>query len=158
MEGVASEAASLAGHLKLGKIIYLYDNNGISLAGETRLIFTEDVARRFEAYGWQVLSVEDGNDVGAIGKALEAARRETNRPSLISVRTHIGYGSPRKQDTFEAHGSPLGAEEVAATKKNLGWPVEPKFFIPEESLSRFRQAVSRGRKGGAGMAGKTGGL
>ena len=146
MEGVASEAASLAGHLKLGKIIYLYDNNGISLAGETKLIFTEDVARRFEAYGWQVLSVEDGNDVGAIGKALGAARRETNRPSLISVRTHIGYGSPRKQGTFEAHGSPLGAEEVAATKKNLGWPVEPKFFIPEESLSRFRQAVSQGEK------------
>ena len=146
MEGVASEAASLAGHLKLGKIIYLYDNNGISLAGETKLVFTEDVARRFEAYGWQVLSVEDGNDVGAIGKALEAARRETNRPSLISVRTRIGYGSPRKQDTFEAHGSPLGAEEVAATKKNLGWPVEPKFFIPEESLSRFRQAVSQGEK------------
>ena len=146
MEGVASEAASLAGHLRLGKIIYLYDNNGISLAGETKLIFTEDVARRFEAYGWQVLSVEDGNDVEAIGKALEAARREANRPSLISVRTHIGYGSPRKQDTLEAHGSPLGAEEVAATKRNLGWPGESKFFIPEESLSRFRQAVSRGEK------------
>jgi transketolase len=104
------------------------------------------VARRFEAYAWQVLSVEDGNDVAAIGKALDAARLETGRPSLISVRTHIGYGSPRKQDTFEVHGSPLGAEEVAATKKNLGWPVEPKFFIPEESLSRFRQAVSQGEK------------
>jgi len=146
MEGVAAEAASLAGHLRLGKIIFLYDNNGISLAGETKLVFTEDVTRRFEAYGWQVLSVEDGNDPAAIGRALEAARLETGRPSLISVRTHIGYGSPRKQDTFEVHGSPLGAEEVAATKKNLGWPPEPAFFIPEESLSRFRQAVERGEK------------
>jgi len=130
MEGVASEAASLAGHLKLGKIIYLYDNNGISLAGETKLTFTEDVSRRFEAYGWQVLSVADGNDAAAIGRAIAAARLETGRPSLISVRTHIGYGSPRKQDTFEVHGSPLGAEEVAATKKQLGWPAEPMFFIP----------------------------
>jgi transketolase len=146
MEGVAAEAASLAGHLKLGKIIYLYDNNGITLAGETKLVFTEDVNRRFEAYGWQVVSVEDGNDVAAIGKALEAARQETNRPSLISVRTHIGYGSPRKQDTFEVHGSPLGAEEVAATKRNLGWPAESKFFIPEESLSLFRQAVLKGEE------------
>ena len=146
MEGVASEAASLAGHLKLGKIIYLYDNNGISLAGETKLTFTEDVSRRFEAYGWQVLSVADGNDAAAIGRAIAAARFETGRPSLISVRTHIGYGSPRKQDTFEVHGSPLGAEEVAATKKQLGWPAEPMFFIPEDSLNRFRQAVSTGEK------------
>jgi transketolase len=146
MEGVVAEAASLAGHLQLGKIIYLYDNNGISLAGETKLTFTEDVNRRFEAYGWQVLSVEDGNDLAAIGGAIEAARLETGRPSLISVRTHIGYGSPRKQDTFEAHGSPLGTEETAATKKNLGWPPEPKFFIPDESLTRFRQAVSMGEK------------
>ena len=146
MEGVASEAASLAGHLKLGKIIYLYDNNGISLAGETKLTFTEDVSRRFEAYGWQVLSVADGNDAAAIGRAIAAARLETGRPSLISVRTHIGYGSPRKQDTFEVHGSPLGAEEVAATKKQLGWPAEPMFFIPEDSLNRFRQAVSTGEK------------
>ena len=146
MEGVASEAASLAGHLKLGKIIYLYDNNGLSLAGETKLTFTEDVSRRFEAYGWQVLSVADGNDAAAIGRAIAAARLETGRPSLISVRTHIGYGSPRKQDTFEVHGSPLGAEEVAATKKQLGWPAEPMFFIPEDSLNRFRQAVSTGEK------------
>jgi transketolase len=146
MEGVAAEAASLAGHLKLGKIIYLYDSNGITLAGETRLVFTEDVNRRFEAYGWQVLSVEEGNDVAAIRRALEAARYETNRPSLISVRTHIGYGSPRKQDTFEAHGSPLGAEEVAATKKNLGWPAESSFFIPEESRNHFRHAVLKGEE------------
>jgi transketolase len=146
MEGVAAEAASLAGHLRLGKIIYLYDNNGISLAGETKLTFSEDVARRFEAYGWQVLSVEDGNDPAVIGKAIEAARLETGRPSLISVRTHIGFGSPRKQDTFEAHGSPLGAEELAATKKNLGWPAEPRFFIPEESLNLFREAVAKGEE------------
>jgi transketolase len=146
MEGVAAEAASLAGHLRLGKLVYLYDNNGISLAGETKLTFTEDAARRFEAYGWQVLLVEDGNDPAAIGRAIEDARLETGRPSLISVRTHLGYGSPRKQGTFEAHGSPLGAEELAATKKNLGWPAEPRFFIPEGSLNLFRQAVAGGEK------------
>ena len=146
MEGVASEAASLAGHLQLGKIVYLYDNNHISLAGETRLVFSEDVGRRFEAYGWHVQSVEDGNDLEAISRAIAAARQETARPSLISVRTHIGFGSPRKQDTFEVHGSPLGPEEVLATKKNLGWPVEPKFFIPEESAQRFHEVVLRGEK------------
>src|SRR5512143_2907243 len=108
MEGVASEAASLAGHLRLGKLIYLYDNNAITLAGETGLNFTEDVARRFQAYGWHVQSVEDGNDLEAISRAVQAAREETGRPSFISVRTHIGYGSPHKQDTFEVHGSPLG--------------------------------------------------
>ncbi len=146
MEGVASEAASLAGHLRLGKIIYLYDNNHISLAGETSLVFTENVGRRFEAYGWHVQTVENGNDLEAISRALAAARKENARPSLISVRTHIGFGSPGKQDTFEAHGSPLGPDEVLATKKNLGWPVEPKFFIPEESARRFREAVSRGER------------
>ena len=146
MEGVSSEAASLAGHLKLGRVIYLYDNNQITLAGETRLNFTEDVCRRFEAYGWHVQSVEDGNDIKAISKAIAAARDETSRPSLISVRTHIGYGSPNKQDTFEAHGSPLGPEEVMATKTNLGWPLEPKFCIPAEALSQFRKALDRGCK------------
>lgn len=145
MEGVASEAASLAGHLKLGRLICLYDNNHITLAGETRLNFTEDVCKRFEAYGWHVLSVEDGNDTAAIAKAIAEAREETSRPSLISVRTHIGYGSPHKQDTFGAHGSPLGPEEVAATKKNLGWPLDPPFYIPEEALSHFRQAVEKGK-------------
>ena len=144
MEGVASEAASLAGHLKLGKLIYLYDNNSITLAGETRLTFTEDVCKRFEAYGWHVQVIDDGNDVEAISKAITAARDETVRPSLISIRTHIGYGSPHKQDTFEAHGSPLGPEEVIATKKNLGWPVEPTFHIPEEARAHFRGAVSQG--------------
>ncbi len=146
MEGVAAEAASLAGHLKLGKLIYLYDDNSITLAGATRLVFTEDVPRRFEAYGWHVQTVEDGNDVEAIARAIGRAREENSRPSLISVRTHIGYGSPRKQDTFEAHGSPLGPEEVTATKKNLGWPLEPKFFIPEEVRAHFQKMADQGKK------------
>ena len=144
MEGVASEAASLAGHLRLGKLIYLYDNNSMTLAGETRLTFTEDVCKRFEAYGWHVQRIGDGNDVEAISKAITAAQNETVRPSVISIRTHIGYGSPRKQDTFEAHGSPLGPEEVMATKKNLGWPLEPTFYIPEEALAHFRRAIPQG--------------
>jgi transketolase len=144
MEGVASEAASLAGHLRLGKLIYLYDNNFITLAGETRLTFTEDVCKRFEAYGWHIQRIDDGNDVEAISKAITAAQNETVHPSLISIRTHIGYGSPRKQDTFEAHGSPLGPEEVIATKKNLGWPLEPMFYIPEEVRAHFRRALSQG--------------
>lgn len=144
MEGVASEAASLAGHLKLGKLIYLYDNNHITLAGEIGLNFTEDVCKRFDAYGWHVQSVEDGNNMEAISKAIIAAQNETSRPSLISVRTNIGYGSPHKQDTFEAHGSPLGPEEVVATKKNLGWPLEPTFYIPDEALEHFRKALNRG--------------
>ncbi|MBU6391216.1 MAG: transketolase [Planctomycetes bacterium] len=144
MEGVASEAASLAGHLRLGRLICLYDNNHITLSGETRLTFTEDVCKRFEAYGWHVQSVEDGNDIEAISKAIIAARSEAIRPSLISVRTHIGYGSPHKQDTFEVHGSPLGSEEVIATKKNLGWPIEPKFYIPEDALAQFKKALDKG--------------
>lgn len=144
MEGVASESASLAGHLRLGKLIYLYDDNRISLAAATDLSFTEDRAGRFEAYGWHVQSVEDGNDLEAIDSALERARIETGRPSLIIVRTHIGYGSPHKQDTFAAHGSPLGEEEVRLTKENLGWPKETPFVIPEVALSHFRQAMERG--------------
>src|SRR5437870_4392088 len=146
MEGVASEAASLAGHLKLGKLIYLYDNNRISLAASTELTFTEDCARRFEAYGWHAQALDDGNDLDAIDQALRAARGETARPSLILVRTHIGYGSPGKQDTFEAHGAPLGEEEVKLTKKKLGWPVEPPFYVPEEALAHFRETVRRGAK------------
>ncbi len=146
MEGVAAEAASLAGHLKLAKLIYLYDNNRISLAGATDLTFTEDCAKRFEAYGWHTVSVEDGNDVEAIDGALGAARDETSRPSLILLRTHIGYGSPGKQDTFEAHGSPLGAEEVKRTKQQLGWPLEPPFFVPEDALAHFRAAIGNGKK------------
>jgi transketolase len=146
MEGVAAEAASIAGHLKLGKLIYLYDNNHISLAASTDLTFTEDCAKRFDSYGWQTLTVEDGNDLDAIGQALHAARSETARPSLILMRTHIGYGSPGKQDTFEAHGSPLGPEETKRTKERLGWPAEPPFFLPQEALTRLRESIGKGEK------------
>ena len=146
MEGIASEAASLAGHLKLGKLIYFYDNNHVSLAAGTPITFTEDRAQRFRAYGWHTETVEDGNDLAAIERALKAARADTERPSLILVRTHIGYGSPHKQDTFEAHGSPLGADEVRLTKENLGWPLEPAFYVPDAALEYFRQAVSRGKR------------
>lgn len=146
MEGIASEAASLAGHLGLGKLVYLYDCNHITLSGETKLIFTEDVHKRFEAYGWHVLSVEDGNDVEAIEKAIKAAKEETDRPSLISIKTHIGYGSPHKQDTFGVHGSPLGLDEVAATKKNLDWPLDPEFYVPDEALTYFGKAVKSGEE------------
>ena len=146
MEGVASEAASLAGHLKLGKLIYVYDNNHVTLAGGTDVTFTEDRAKRFEAYGWHTQTVEDGNDLSAIEQAVRAARSETTRPSLILVRTHIGYGSPGKQDTFEAHGSPLGVEEVKLTKENLSWPVEPPFFIPDQARSHFNEAIGKGEQ------------
>ena len=146
MEGVGSEAASLAGHLRLGKLTCLYDDNYVTLAAGTDITFSEDRARRFEAYGWHTVSVPDGNNLVAIDAALRAARAETARPSLILVRTHIGYGSPNKQDTFEAHGSPLGVDEVRLTKQNLGWPTEPPFLIPEEALAHFREAVSRGAR------------
>jgi transketolase len=146
MEGVAAEAASFAGHLKLGKLIYVYDNNRISLAGAADLSFTEDCAKRFDAYGWHTVSVEDGNDIEAIERAFAAARAEKSRPSLILLRTHIGYGSPGKQDSFEAHGSPLGAAEVKATKEKLGWPVEPAFYLPDDALAHFRAAVGQGQK------------
>lgn len=144
MEGISAEAASLAGHLRLGKLIYLYDNNHITLASSTHVTFTEDHAKRFESYGWQTISVEDGNDIEAIAQAIRAAQEEKERPSLILVRTHIGYGSPNKQDTIEAHGSPLGAEEVKLTKKNLDWPPEPAFLIPPKVLAHFREALEQG--------------
>ncbi|MDX1251517.1 MAG: transketolase [Gammaproteobacteria bacterium] len=146
MEGVAAEAASLAGHLKLGKLTCLYDDNRVTLAAATDITFSEDRARRFEAYGWHTLSVADGNDLAAIDAALRAARAETARPSLILVRTHIGYGSPNKHDSFEAHGSPLGVDEVRLTKQNLGWPSEPPFLIPEPALAHFRAALARGAR------------
>jgi transketolase len=145
MEGVAAEAASLAGHLKLGKLIYLFDNNSVSLDGSTEMAFTEDVAQRFEAYGWHVLSVEDGNDLDAIEHAIQAARDETERPSLLMVTTTIGYGSPNKAGTAKAHGSALGEEEVALTKDALGWPQEPTFLVPDDVREHFRQAVERGK-------------
>ena len=143
MEGVASEAASLAGHLKLGKLTCLYDDNYVTLAAGTDISFTEKRAQRFEAYGWHTISVADGNDIAAIDAALTAARAETARPSLILVRTHIGYGSP-EQDSFKSHGSPLGVDGVRKTKQTMGWPIEPTFLIPDESLAYFRTAVERG--------------
>lgn len=143
MEGMASEAASLAGTLGLGKLIYLYDDNHISLEGPTEWTFTEDVGARFTAYGWQTLRVQDGNDLVAIDAAIRAARAESARPSLISVRTHIGYGSP-VQDTKEAHGEPLGPANTRATKEKLGWPLEPAFYVPEEARVHFREALGRG--------------
>ena len=145
MEGVTAEAASLAGTLRLGKLVYLYDDNHISIEGETDLAFTEDVRRRFEAYGWHVSRVADGNDLAAIDGAIRAAQAETERPSLIMVRTHIGYGSP-KQDTSQAHGEPLGADALRATKEHLGWPAEPPFHVPQRALDRLRGAVERGRR------------
>lgn len=144
MEGVAAEACSLAGHLGLGKLIALYDDNRISLAGTTSLSFTEDVSRRFESYGWQVLTVEDGNDLAEIEAALREARGEKGKPSLIKVRTVIGYGAPAKQNTFGAHGSPLGEEELRAAKENLDCPPEKDFFIPEDVLEHLRRAVAKG--------------
>ncbi len=146
MEGVASEAASIAGHLKLGKLIYLYDDNRISLAASTNLTFTEDRAKRFEAYGWHVQTVDDGNDLDAMDRALRAARAETERPSIIMVHTIIGYGAPHKQNTFEVHGSPLGPDEVKAAKENLGWPLDPPFYIPGEALEHFRTALDKGKQ------------
>jgi transketolase len=146
MEGVSHEAASLAGHLGLGKLICLYDDNRISLAAATDISFTEDRSRRFEALGWHTVRVEDGNDLESIENAIRAAQAESRRPSLILVRTHIGFGSPNKQDTFDAHGSPLGEEEVKLTKQNLGWPLEPPFYVPEEALNYFRQAIVRGKE------------
>ena len=145
MEGVSSEAASLAGHLQLGRIIYLYDDNHVSIDGSTDLAFTEDRAARFEAYGWHVQKVADGNDVEAVDAALRAAKADP-RPSLIDVRTTIGYGAPKKQGTSKAHGEPLGDEELKAAKENLGWPIEPRFLIPGEVLEFYREAVERGRE------------
>jgi len=146
MEGVASEAASLAGDLGLGKLICLYDDNRITLAGSTDLTFKEDKARRFEAYGWHAQTVDDGNDLEAIDRALSAARKQAARPSIILVRTHIGYGSPHKQDSFDAHGSPLGEEEVRLTKQRLGWPTEPAFLVPEEALAAYGRVAEEGRR------------
>ena len=147
MEGLSAEAASLAGHLKLGKLAYLYDSNDVSLDGPTSLTFTEDVGKRYEAYGWQVLRVEDGNhDLAALDRAIQEARRDATRPSLIIVRTTIGFGSPKKAGTSEAHGSPLGVPEVAATKTALGWDPASSFHVPEAVREHFHAALDRGRR------------
>jgi len=144
MEGISHEAASLAGHLKLGKLIYCYDDNHITIEGRTDLAFSEDVAQRFAGYGWQVLRVADGNDLAALDAAFAAARAETARPSLVIVRTHIAWGSPHKQDTAEAHGAPLGAEEIALTKAAYGWPAEPPFLVPDAVKAEMGRCVERG--------------
>ncbi|HUP21818.1 MAG TPA: transketolase [Thermoanaerobaculia bacterium] len=144
MEGVASEASSLAGHLRLGKLNVLYDSNRITIEGSTDLAFTEDVVARYRAYGWHTTEVEDGNDLDALDAAMRAAAAETARPSLILVHTHIGYGSPNKQDSEESHGAPLGAEEARATKEALGWPVEPPFLVPDQARLAFAHARDRG--------------
>jgi transketolase len=145
MEGVSHEAASLAGHLGLGKLIYLYDDNDISIEGNTDITFTEDVGARFEAYRWHVQHVEDANDLDAVAEAIRAAREEPGRPSLIIVRSHIGYGSP-KEDQASAHGEPLGQEATLATKEKLGWPAEPAFHVPPEAGAHFANALERGRQ------------
>jgi transketolase len=143
MEGISSEAASLAGHLGLGKIIYLYDDNHISIDGSTDLAFTEDRTARFEAYGWHVQKVVDGNDTSAVDQAIIAAKRDP-RPSLIACHTHIGYGLPTRQDTEKAHGEAPGQEELDGAKRNLGWPLEPKFFVPEDVLAFYRKVGKQG--------------
>ncbi|PSR36555.1 MAG: transketolase [Sulfobacillus thermosulfidooxidans] len=145
MEGISGESASLAGHLKLGKLIYLYDDNHISIEGTTDIAFSENVLERFQAYGWYTDRVADGNDTEAIEQAILRAQAQ-DRPSLIAVRTHIGYGSPNKQDKPSAHGSPLGEEEVRLTKEAYGWPVDKTFYIPEEALAHFREAVPQGQE------------
>ncbi len=145
-EGVASEAASLAGTLRLGKLIYLYDDNGISIEGDTDIAFTENVAQRFQAYGWQVIDSIDGTDTAAIDRAIRIAQEDSNRPSLIICHTIIGYGSPNKAGTASCHGEPLGEEEVRLAKENLGWPYPEPFTIPPEVLAYFRQAPERGRE------------
>ena len=144
MEGVSGEAASFAGHQKLGKLIVVYDDNHITIDGSTDLAFTEDVCARFAAYGWHVRRVGDGNDVEAIDAAIAAAKAETGRPSLIAVRTHIAFGSPNKHDTAGAHGAPLGPDEVTLTKENLGWPLEPTFLVPDDVKAFYEEAARRG--------------
>src|SRR6267378_7304875 len=143
MEGVASEAASLAGHLKLGKLIYLYDDNHVTIEGFTDLAFSESAAKRFEAYGWHTATVEDGNDLEAIEAAIRDAQSVADRPSLISVKTTIGYGMPTA-GTRKAHSDAPGEEAVKETKRHLGWPEDKKFYVPDEALAHFREAVDRG--------------
>ena len=146
MEGISAEACAIAGHLGLGKLIVLYDANSISLAGSTNLSFTEAVFKRFEAQDWHVQQVDDGQDIIALSEAFDAAKADTTHPSLIIVRTIIGNGAPHKQGTFEAHGGPLGAEELATAKERSGWPVEPLFYTPEDVLTHFRSALDRGKQ------------
>ena len=144
MEGISHEASSFAGHYKFGKLIGFYDDNKITIDGSTDLSYTDDAGARFEAYGWHVLHIADVNDLEALDAAIEAAKAETGRPTMVVCRTHIGFGSPNKQDTAKAHGEPLGAEEIKLTKRNLGWPSEEPFFVPEEALAHWRKTRERG--------------
>ena len=147
MEGVSSEAASLAGHLKLGNLCWIYDSNRVTIEGHTELAFTEDVAARFEAYGWEVLHVHDANDLTIIESTIRAAEKTADRPTLIIVNSQIGYGSPNKQDTSAAHGEPLGEEEIKLTKRNYGWPEDAKFLVPDGVYENFANGIgARGRK------------
>lgn len=146
MEGIQAEAASLAGHLGLGNIVYLYDDNHVTIDGHTPLTFSEDVVKRYDAYGWHTQSVEDVNDLQELSKAIENGIAETKRPSLIRVHTHIGYGSPHRHDSNEAHGKALGVEEVKLTKEFYRWPTEPAFFVPDVALTEFRKCVPRGKQ------------
>lgn len=145
MEGISSEAASMAGHLGLGNLIFLYDDNLISIEGDTSIAFTEDVSKRFEGFDWQVLEVSDGNDLAAIEQAIREARGEQHKPSLIKVRTQIAFGSPNKVGTAGAHGAPLGEDEVRATKENLGWPVDKHFYVPDEVKQQYQKAIEEGK-------------
>src|SRR5437762_8012367 len=142
-EGIASEAASLAGHLRLRKLVALYDDNHVQLDGPTSMAWSEDVVARFEAYGWHATRVEDGNDLEAIAAAIEEARAD-DRPSLIAVRTHIGFGSPHKQDTQKAHGQALGPDEVRLVKEAYGWDPDKTFFVPDDARELFRRAIPAG--------------
>jgi len=144
MEGVSSEAASLAGHLRLGRLVWIWDDNRITIEGGIDLSFSENVPARFEAYGWRVLEVEDGNDLNALSATLEAAAADDGRPTLVRIRTHIAWGAPTKQDSASAHGAPLGGDEVRATKRAYGWPEDEAFLVPPEALARCREAVARG--------------
>src|ERR1700756_1974526 len=144
MEGVAAEAASIAGQFRLGRLIVLYDANQITLSASADVTFNEDVGARFQAYGWHVEHI-DGQDTAAVDAALTKAKAIDDRPSLIVARTQIGYGSP-KHDTFQAHGEPLGVEEVRLTKRALGWPEDKVFYVPDEALAQFRKAVEQGRE------------
>src|SRR4051812_18947080 len=146
MEGISHEAASFAGHQKLGKLIGFYDDNRITIDGSTDLTFTDDTAKRFEAYGWQVLHIDDVNDLDQIDRAVRAAKAEPNKPTFVVTKTHIGFGSPNKQDTAKAHGEPLGKDEIKLTKEKLGWPSQEPFFVPDEALKHWREAKPKGEK------------
>ena len=149
MEGVASEAASLAGHLRLNNLTLIYDDNGITIDGHTHLAFSEDVPKRFEAYGWNVLRVNDGNDIDGMAKAIEASK-SSDRPTFIALKTVIGYGSPNKADTHGAHGEPLGVDEIKLTKKGYGWPEDSSFLVPDGVYDRFKDGI--GKRGAAARA------